>query len=122
MQKRILWLSRHDPTESQVEELKRIYGNDVLIEKDPRPFSSAEDIVLRFKNGKYDDLVVIAPLSVLGRLCELGIKPLWADMEVVPDEEAEVIASGRGYRFIRFKRIKRLKLEFEEVLDGSCVS
>jgi len=114
--RRILWVSRHDPLPSQVEALKRIYGEEVEIVKDGRPFSSAEEILDRYVSGGYVDLVVVAPLSVLGRLCDLGLHPLWAQMEVVEDPaQAEVEASGRLYRFDRFRRVKRLVLEFEEV-------
>jgi len=112
---RVLWMSRHDPLPSQIAALKRLYGEDTEVVKDPRPFASAEEIADRYRAGGYDDLVVVAPLSVLGKLCELGLKPLWAEMEAVSPEEAEVEAAGRYYRFVRFRRVKRLVLEFEEV-------
>lgn len=111
--KKIIWFSRHEPLESQITELKRLFGEETEIIQDPKPFSSAEEVVKRYKEMNGDDMVVVAPLSVLGRLCQLGIKPLWADMEVVGLEEAEVIAAGRGYKFKEFKRVKKLVLEFE---------
>ena len=114
--KRILWLSRHFPLPSQIKELKRIFGEDVEVVVDPNPFSDAEDIVNRFKAGNFDDMVVVAPLSVIQRLTELGIKPLWAEMKRVDSkEEAETEVSGRYYKFIKFKRIKGIKIEFEEL-------
>lgn len=112
---KIVWFSRHPALPSQITELRRLYGADVQIITDPNPFGSARDIMERFRCAGGDEMVVVAPLSVLGRLCDLGIKPLWADMEQVPVEEAEVVAVRRGYRFIRFRRVKRLVLEFEEV-------
>ena len=112
---KVVWFSRHPALSSQIAELKRLFGEDVQIIPDPNPFASAEDILSRFRAKGGDEMVVVAPLSVLGRLCDLGIKPLWADMEQVPPEQAEVIAAGRGYRFIRFRRVKRLVLEFVEV-------
>ena len=112
--KRILWLSRHDPLPSQIAELQRIFGA-VEITKDPNPFDSAEDIVQRFRKGGYDEMVVVAPLTVIAKLCELGIRPLYAEMKQVPREEAEVEASGRYYRFVKFKRIVGVKVEFEEL-------
>lgn len=112
--KRILWLSRHKPLPSQIRELKRLFG-EVEVVQDPNPFSSAEEIKKRFEEGGYDDLVVVAPLSVIQRLTQLGIKPLWAEMRQVPVEEAEVVATGRGYRFERFRRIRAVKIEFEEL-------
>lgn len=112
---KIVWFSRHPALPSQIAELQRLYGADVQIIADPKPFDSAKDILDRFRYIGGDEMVVVAPLSVLGRLCDLGVKPLWADMEQVPPEKAEVVAAGRGYRFIRFRRVKRLTLEFEEV-------
>lgn len=35
-------------------------------------------------------------------------------MEVVAPENAEVMAAGRGYKFKKFKRVKKLVLEFED--------
>ena len=52
---------------------------------------------------------------MIQRLTELGIKPLWAEMKRVSKEEAETEVSGRYYRFIKFKRIKGIKIEFEEL-------
>ena len=115
MVKKILWLSRHFPLPSQIKELNRIFGETVDVTVDPDPFSNAEDIVNRFKIGNFDDIVVVAPLSVIQRLTELGIKPLWAEMKRVSKEEAETEVSGRYYRFIKFKRIKGIKIEFEEL-------
>lgn len=87
--KRIVWFSRHEPLESQIKELKRLFGEETEIIQDPKPFSSAEEVAKRYKEMGGDDMVVVAPLSVLGKLCQLGIKPLWADMEVVDPKNAE---------------------------------
>ena len=56
--KKILWMSQHEPLPSQISALKRIFG-EVEVVKDPKPFSSAEDIVGRFRSGGYDDIVVV---------------------------------------------------------------
>ena len=117
---RILWMSRHRPLGSQKTELARLFGSKVWVEQDPRPFSSAEDIVARYRDGAYDDLVVVAPLSVLARLVDLGLRPLWAEMVQVERGEAEVTTPRRNgridyYRFDRFRRVKALRLEFEEL-------
>ena len=117
---KILWMSRHAPLASQEAELARRFGDGVVVERDPRPFSSAEDIAARYRDGGYDDIVVVAPLSVLARLVDLGLKPLWAEMIQVDRSEAEVTTprrSGRTdyYRFDRFRRVKALRLEFEEL-------
>lgn len=112
--KRILWVSRHQPLPRQLEELRRLFG-EVEVKEDPRPFSSAEEIQFRYQMGTFDDIVVVAPLSVLDRLVKLGIKPLWAQMQQVTADQGEVQVSDRHYRFDRFRRVKAVVLEFEEL-------
>ena len=106
---KILWLSRHQPLHSQIAELKRLFGSDTQVVRDAQPFRSAEEIKQRYQQGEYDDLVVVAPLSVMAKLVDLGVKPLWAEMDLVQAAEAEVTANGRGYRFNRFRRVKALR-------------
>lgn len=111
---RIFWVSRHKPLSSQVEWLRERFG-EVEIYQDPEPFDSAEDIYARFRRRRYDEMVVVAPLSVIAKLTELGVRPLWAQMELVDPSEAEVVASGRGYRFREFRRIAGITVDYEEV-------
>ena len=115
---KILWMSRHKPVLSQIKELQKLFGTDVVVEQDPRPFDSAEQIVKRYKVGNYQDIVVVAPLSVLAKMCELGLKPLWADAAEETNERRIEYrgARGKGFRFIGFKRVSRIELVFEEVL------
>ncbi|MFA6131985.1 MAG: hypothetical protein WC702_02880 [Patescibacteria group bacterium] len=116
MAKRILWMSQHEPLPSQLAALAAMFGTDVVVEKDPRPFDSAEIIVRRFRSGGFDDLVVVAPLSVIDHLVRNGVKPLWAEMVETRDRrEAEIWFDRRrsGYYFDRFRRVKRVAVEFE---------
>lgn len=113
---KVLWMSRHQPLPCQIAELKRLFGADAVIEQDPRPFDSAEVIAQRFRDGSYDEMVVVAPLSVIAKLCELGIRPLWAEMfEPKTGETPDFTYRGRRYRFNRFRRITAVRLEFEEL-------
>lgn len=112
---KILWLSQHAPLPKQLAELNGLFG-DVQVVEDTDSFRGAEEIKQRYKNGQYRDLVVVAPLSVIAKLCELGIKPLWAQMQQVQtQDEADLEYRNRFYRFEKFKRIKAVKLIFEEV-------
>lgn len=112
----VLWVSRHTPLRSQVTELRRLFGPDTTVEQDNRPFDSAEEIARRYREGGYDDLVVVAPLSVLDHLCRMGLRPLWAEMVEEGDPaKVEVRARGAGYRFDRFRRVKRVTVEYEEL-------
>ena len=113
---KILWMSRHRPLSSQVVELKHHFGEGVVVEQDPRPFDNAEVVARRFKEGGFDDMVVVAPLSVIDHLCRMGLKPLWAEMiEETDPRKIEVRARNTGYRFSRFRRVKSVRLEFEEL-------
>ncbi len=113
--KKIMWFSQHTPLPVQIEWLDERFGG-VEIHQDPNPFTNAQEILRRFRSAGYDDMVVVAPLSVIAKLCELGIKPLWAEMqEVYRKSEADLSYRGRLYRFVTFRRIKTVRMEFEEV-------
>jgi hypothetical protein len=114
-------MSRHEPLPSQIRELKHLFGDDVVIEQDPNPFANADDIVQRFKTSGADELVVVAPLSVIAELVKRGIKPLWAEMKQVDANEAETEAAGRYYKFVKFRRIVGVEIKFEELGgEASC--
>lgn len=112
---RILWVSRHMPLPSQIAELKRLYGENTEIVPDPNPFDNAEEIAERAKG--YDDVVVVAPLSVIALLVtKYGVEPLWAEMQRVSDPaQAEVSLNGRHFRFKRFRRIVAVTITYEDV-------
>jgi len=108
-------MSRHRPLPVQERALPDYLGEDVRIEQDPNPFSNAEEIVRRYRCGGYDDMVVVAPLSVIARLVDLGIRPIWCEMEVVSeDEHCDIKYRDRRYAFRRFRRIRRVAVEFED--------
>ncbi|MEM4234967.1 MAG: hypothetical protein QXU75_07445 [Candidatus Methanomethylicaceae archaeon] len=116
--KKVYWVSRHKPLPAQVKELCRLFGQDTVIEVDPNPFSSAEEIVQRFRESNAQEMVVVAPLSVIAKLTELGIQPLWAQMNLVPamtDPNREVVTNGRVYRFEEFQRIIRVEVVMQKI-------
>ncbi len=113
--KKVYWMSRHAPLPSQVAELRRLFGEDVVIEQDPKPFDSVDDILARFRASGADELLIVAPLSVIAQIVQRGVKPLWAEMQACSPDEAEVEAAGRYYRFVRFRRIAGIEIKFEEV-------
>lgn len=121
---RVLWLSRHKPVPAQKEELRRLFGSDVLVIFDKRPFASPEEVKQRMRRVQADEIMIIAPLTVLRILTEQGIKPLYAQMKVslkeVPDvtvrrtrERIENVV--RSYDFIKFRRLVGVTLHFEEL-------
>lgn len=114
--KKILWVSRHQMQPVQLGALRRLFGVDVQVTHEPRPFDSAETIVRRAQEGHFDDIIVVAPYSVLNRMVELGLRPLWADAEEVSDPaKADWSVKNRHYRFLGYKRVKRLVLELEDL-------
>jgi len=114
--KRILWMSRHKPHPRQIETLREMYGANTVVEQEERPFDDARWIAKRYKEGGYNDMVIVAPLSVIQVLCNEGVKPLWSEA-AEEDDPAKIEfrgARGQGFRFVRFRRIKRVALEFED--------
>lgn len=108
---KIAWFARHEPLPSQFRELRRLFGSNVEVIQDPNPFASDDEVVDRLRRLGATEIVIVAPLSVIARLTERGILPLWADMEQVRPEEAEVEAAGRYYRFRRFRRVRAIEFE-----------
>jgi hypothetical protein len=114
---RVVWMSRHSPTLSQLTELGRIYPQHELI-FDTRAFDSADQIVQRFKEVKGDELVVVAPWSVIRAIIKAGVRPIHAEMQQVPCDgpDAEVIVQGtrrRCYKFVSFSRCTSVALTLE---------
>jgi hypothetical protein len=106
--KTIVWMSRHAPLPSQLKELERLFPKyHLLLEK--RPFSSAMQIIRRFRAVGGDEMVVVAPWSVIRELIKLGMKPIYAEMVQVhaADDAETTIITGRSqrkryYKFLRF--------------------
>lgn len=112
--KKIIWFSRHAPIQKQIDELERIYG-EVNIIQDRNPFSSADDVVKRFNSKNADEMVIVAPLSVIDAITKRGIKPLYAEMELVHGSQYDVMANGRKFIFKEFVRINKVTIEKEKI-------
>jgi hypothetical protein len=121
---KILWVSRNRPLQSQRNELKRLFGKDAQIDIDPNPFSSAEDICGRFERGGYDEMVLIAPLSICKLITEAGYRPLWSEMRATTESQSEIKVQGEGdrvsnkvryYKFVRFKRLEAVDVIYSEI-------
>lgn len=118
--KKIVWMSRHAPLNSQRTALEKLFPkHSLIIEK--RPFSSAEQIVKRYQDVEGDEMVVVAPWSVIRQLIRLGIKPIYAEMVPTSAADAEsVIVSGRSkkrryYRFLGFHYCTDVSLKLEPI-------
>lgn len=114
---KILWLSQHAPLQKQLDALRRRFG-DIEVDQDENPFSNAEQVLQHVQKGGYQELVIVAPLSVIAKLCELGLRPLYAIMDQVAHRsEADLVYRNRMYRFNRFVRVKAVRMETEELVD-----
>jgi hypothetical protein len=119
---KIIWYSQHSPLPIQIVALERLFG-DIEIDRQGQRMDDASNIIRYFGQSGAAEIVVVAPLSVIGKICEAGIKPLWADMVEVDPSDADVVIQKRrqgqsvnvGYKFQGFKRVIRLNLEFEDV-------
>jgi hypothetical protein len=116
--KRIVWMSRHSPTPTQISELERLFPNHTLI-VDERSFSGANEIVGRFHAARGDEMVVVAPWTVIRELVRRGLTPIYAEMRQVPcDTEHEVAINSkrkRCYRFVRFLWCRGVKLDLHPI-------
>jgi len=124
---KIAWVSRHEPLERQIQELKRLFG-EIEVVKFARTFKDAGKLASEISGCDY--AVVVLPLSMIAELIKRPDCPklLRAEMRLLhncetlpcPDfqPETDVLLRGeetRHYRFEKFVRIVELKLITKEV-------
>ena len=63
---KIAWISRHNMTGDQIADLRRIYGNDVVVEKHDITASSYRDVLEASKDA--DIIAVVLPPNILADL------------------------------------------------------
>lgn len=118
--KKIIWMSRHAPTLSQLRELDRLFPGHNL-QFDPASFSGADDIVARFRANKGDEMVVVAPWTVIRAITKRGIQPIYAEMKQVPCHRgSHEVSIGEGkrrrcYEFVKFYHCASVKLDLIEI-------
>lgn len=113
---KILWMSAHTPLESQKKELTRLFGEHELVIIST-PFQNAGDVQATYKQHRADELVLVAPMTLIKHLLHMGIKPLYAEMLIVPtgSSRTEVRQANRCYRFNRFLRVVKIQIDYEEL-------
>ena len=119
---RIVWMSRHQPTIRQRAALLALFPlHHLLI--DNRAFDSADQIIERWRMAGADEMVVVAPMTVIREIVKRGIHPLYAEMQQVPcsHPQSEVRIKGRCYRFLKFQRVRSLQFELEPIQPQSQV-
>lgn len=77
---------------------------------------NAAKIVDRITVGKFDEIVMVAPLSVIDHVIRLGRYPIKADVVEVEDaSEATFSFNRRHYKFIKFVRVMRIEMVTEDL-------
>jgi len=103
--KRILWLSRHAPTEEQINALSEIFGEVDIIQVS-KTVKNAGDVFLLIKEVKADELVAVLPINLIADLTRHGIKPLRAVMSRHIDKETGEVS----FTFDHFERVERVDI------------
>ena len=98
MMTKILWLSQQRPEPVQVRALEKIFGGKVEIVRKLEEYPEPADIVKLYKEGNYNDIVVVACTALISQLVELGLRPLWPEM----------VKTDKGACFGHFRRIRRV--------------
>ena len=113
------WFSRHDLLPAQRRALNGLFP-DLTIVQDKRIFVDAQDIVARVRPG--DEVVLVAPLSLVQKLLDLGLRPLWAEMEPTTADYAKSHVNecvpaprGRWFKFVKFRRLVGIEMKFEDL-------
>ena len=105
---KILWLSRHEPQKTQVDELKEVFGNVEIIQEN-KTIEDVKEIKRLMQEYNADEVVAVLPINLLGSLTELGIYPLRAVME------REVNEGSVEFKHKYFERIKGIKVDYERL-------
>ena len=122
----ILWISKNEPLPQQRAELERLFGRHTLL-TDCNPFLDAGDLAARIRQANAREVVCIAPMTVLKKLLEFGIRPLNAEMTQIPQHQADVHVPARNggqrhYKFVKFRRLTAIDMTYEEITPATAVS
>ena len=70
--KKVLWISRHNPTQDQLNGLRKITGGDgYLLNKIDKTFTSAKEIADEIISYKADYVAAVLPVNLLSGLFEI---------------------------------------------------
>lgn len=86
--KRILWISRHPPQETQIKDLELAFGLVEIVEH-AETIKNAKEIQELMAKEDCNDVVAVLPLNLLSDLVKMGIRPIRAIMKRTIDESGE---------------------------------
>ncbi len=130
----VLWVSRHKPMREEVDELKKLYGEDVVIVTVNRRFKAVDELLKIVSETNPVAMVCILPLSFVMHLIEyLGdrvviLMPEMVTITVTRNKRQAMELAKKGARvmvkrldkyevkeFRGYKRVKRIVIETEPV-------
>jgi len=120
--KKILWLSRHEPLPAQIKYLKEKLG-DIEIEKEQGIVRDAEHVMEIIKETGAEIVIPVLPQTIImhiaPRCAQENVMLLRAEMELLHEcdpvcqcfyKNTDTWVNGRHYRFIRFNKLKEIKI------------
>ncbi|MEM0377173.1 MAG: hypothetical protein QXI90_05320 [Thermofilum sp.] len=108
---RVLWVSRHPPCSAEKEELRRVFGESVMVIHYSSRVRDAQHVLQLKEMFGADEVVVILPPTIVKRLCEIGLHPIIPEVEQVDDSgDFDFEDKGHRYRFRRFVRVEKVEV------------
>lgn len=101
---RVLWISRHAPTQPQISELQEAFGPVDVIQESVTIGKATEVKDLMAQHGA-TEVVAVLPVNLLAELTRLGIKPIRAVMERQLHADGSV-----DFVHLRFERVERVEI------------
>lgn len=105
-------ISRHYPSYQQFEIIKKECGDDCLITLEGQRFEDASEIMRWYKQGKYDEIALVAPREILANLVANGLRPIHLLTVEVADSDRQRGDFRKGNTWIRAiaQRIKKVEV------------
>lgn len=103
---RVLWLSRHKPTDVQVTELQKKLGLGVEIVPVSTKVESGQEVLdLMGRYYCHDYVVAVLPIELIAEVCSLGVKPLRAVMK------RRLLRDGVEFTFSHYEVVEKVVIE-----------
>ncbi len=106
----ILWLSRHEPTQKQKAELRKIFGKKVKTHQVAATISKGEEVQALMRLHNCREVVTVLPITLLEQVTTLGVKPIRAVMERRFDAKGNV-----QFHFSHFERVEHVEVAAERL-------
>lgn len=107
----ILWLSRHEPTVKQKEDLMRIFGNGITLVKKSVSVRNGREVVEMMKQEDCEEAVVVLPINIIQQIIEhCNVMPLRAVIDRSFREDGAPI-----FEHVCFERVRLVTVVTERL-------